>query len=492
MSHDKAVAQWRELLGEAAVSHDGAGPESVLRTTSASPQRDIVAVLRPTTPEQVVEVVRIAREQRVALYPISTGRNWGLGSRLPVVSGCVLLDLSRLARIREVDPRGRFAIVEPGVTQAQLTEHLQRHAPRLVPNVTGSSPNSSVVGNLLERGTGFRRHRAEEVRGFEVVLGTGELIRTGLWSGDGDRELHHYRHGLGPGLDQLFVQSGLGVVTAAVVDLVPVREDLRLVMFSLAEPALPRVMDAVAGMFSDDVLRSIVHVFNNKRIGSMTDSREVPLWTGVVALDGTAELVAAAVRHVRACLRDAGAQVRVIDRQEAAADPDPLIAVMFDVHSGTPSTAFLEALHRAMGHEPPADLDALDDTSIGYLACMPVVAVAGDTVRALIAEVDAVCARHAITPAMAVNPTGPDYAEVVINLYFDRTDARQTAAAHDCNAELHERLYADGFRFYRVGIDTMQFITRHDTAPWGAIGLIKDALDPDGIIAPGRYSRATH
>lgn len=490
MSQDKAVAQWREILGDAGV--DSAGPKSVLRTTSVSPQRQIVAVLRPTTPDQAVEVVRVAREQKVALYPVSTGRNWGLGSRLPVVSGCALLDLSGLDRIREVDERGRFAIVEPGVTQAQLAEHLQRHAPRLVPNVTGSSPNSSIVGNLLERGTGFRRHRADEVRGLEVVLGTGDLIRTGLWSGDGDRQLHHYRHGLGPGLDQLFVQSGLGVVTAAVVDLIPVRDELRLVMFSLAEPALPRVVDAVAEMFTDDVLRSIVHVFNNKRIGSMTHSHEIPLWTGVVALDGTAEQVAAAVRHVRDGLTEAGAQVRVIDRQDAAADPDPLVAAMFDVHSGRPSTAFLEGLHRAMGHEPPpADLDALDNTSIGYLACMPVVAVAGDTVRTLVEQVEAVCARHGIAPAIAVNPTGPDYAESVINLYFDRTDARQTAAAHTCNAELHERLYADGFRFYRVGIDTMEFITGQDTAPWGTIALIKDALDPDGIIAPGRYSRAT-
>ncbi|MEV6978436.1 FAD-binding oxidoreductase [Kitasatospora sp. NPDC093806] len=489
MSVDKAVAAWRDILGDTAVSADATAPELRPRTTSVSPHRQLVAVLRPSTAEQVIEVVRVAREQRVPLYPVSTGRNWGLGSRLPVRPGGALLDLSGLARIRAVDERGRYAIVEPGVSQAQLADHLRRHAPGLVPNVTGSTPNSSILGNLLERGTGFRRHRAEEVRGLEVVLGTGELIRTGLWAGEGDRQLHHYRHGLGPGLDQLFVQSGLGVVTAAVVDLVPVREELRLLMFSLSEPALPQVIDTVGELFTGDVLRSIVHIFNNKRIGSMSDSDEVPLWTGVVAVDGVAEQVAAVVPLVAERLTGAGAQVRVVDAEEAAADHDPLISAMFDVHAGRPSTAFLEGLHRAMGHEPPADLDALDETDIGYLACMPVVAVDGAAVTALIARVEAVCGRHGVAPALAVNPTGADYAEVVINLYFDRTDEAQTAAAHACNAELHERLYADGFRFYRVGIDAMDFVTHQDTAPWGAIGLIKQALDPDGVIAPGRYHR---
>ncbi|SCF35227.1 Kef-type K+ transport system, membrane component KefB [Micromonospora matsumotoense] len=492
MSQDKAVAQWREILGEAGVSDDGPSTESVLSTTSVSPPRQIVAVLRPTAPAQVPEVVRVAREHKVPLYPVSRGCNWGLGSRLPVTSGCALLDLSGLDRIREVDPRGRFAVVEPGVTQAQLAGHLRQHAPGLVPNVTGSSPHSSIVGNLLERGTGFRRHRAEEVRGLEVVLGTGELLRTGLWAGDGKRQLHHYRHGLGPGLDHLFVQSGMGIVTAAVVDLVPVRDELRLVMFSLAEPALPRVMDTIAELFTANALDSIVHVFNNKRIGSMSQSHEVPMWTGVVALDGTAAQVAAGVGYVGDKLTRAGAQVRVVDSQDAAADPDPVVSAMFAVHAGRPTTAFLEGLHRAMGHEPaPSELDTLDDTTIGYLACMPVVAVSGETVRDLVELVESVCERYGIAPAMAVNPTGPDYAEVVINLYFDRAAAGRTEAAHACNADLHERLYADGFRFYRVGIDAMDFITHQDTAPWGAIGLIKNALDPDGIIAPGRYSRIT-
>ncbi|MBB5935458.1 FAD-binding oxidoreductase [Streptomyces zagrosensis] len=488
---EKALAGWREILGAEGVLHTPAALAAVGRNTSAFPPRDVTAVLRPTQAAQIPDVVRVAREQQVPLHPVSTGLNWGLGSKLPVRPGSALLDLSGMNRIRYVDARGRFAVVEPGVTQKQLADHLAEHAPDLVTNVTGSSPNSSVMGNLLERGTGFRRHRAEEVRGLEVVLGTGELIRTGLWSGADARHSHHYRHGLGPGLDGLFVQSNLGIVTAAVVDLLPRREELRLLMFSFSEKVLPGVVDAVGALFTADILRSIVHFFNDKRILSMTASTQVPTWTGVVALDGTQAQVQVAVQEARGPLAAVGAAVREITAADAAGDEaDPLITAMFDVHSGRPTTAFLQGLHQATGATTVPDaatLDALDDSTIGYLACMPVVAVEGATVRDLMATVERICAKHGIVPALAINPMNADYAESVINLYFDRTDPQQTASAHACNDDLHRQLYAEGFRFYRIGIDAMEFMTEQDTAPWGTIARLKAALDPDGVIAPGRY-----
>ncbi|MFI2027875.1 FAD-binding oxidoreductase [Streptomyces buecherae] len=492
---DKAIAAWREILGTDALVRAPEELAAAERNTSAFPPRHLVAILRPTRAEQVTEVVRVAREHRVPLYPISTGRNWGLGSKLPVRPGGALLDLSGLNRIRSVDTRGRYAVVEPGVTQAQLADHLATHAPTLVANVTGSSPNSSVIGNLLERGTGFRRHRADEVRGLEVVIGLGELVRTGLWADPGARHAHHYRHGLGPGLDGLFVQSNLGIVTAAVVDLVPRREELRLLMFSFSEEVLAGVFDTVGELFTSGVLRSITHVFNDKRILSMSASTQVPTWTGVVAIDGSRAQVALTVAEASAALAAAGAAPREVSAEAVAGEAaDPLLSAMYAVHSGRPSTAFLEGLHQATGATTVPDaatVDALDDSTIGYLACMPVIAVDGAAAQELVALVEGVCAEYAIVPALAINPMNADYAEVVINLYFDRTDPDQTRAAHACNDKLYRRLYAEGFRFYRVGIDAMEFLTEQDTAPWGVISQLKAALDPAGVIAPGRYCPVT-
>lgn len=63
------------------------------------------------------------------------------------------------------------------------------------------------------------------------------------------------------------------------------------------------------------------------------------------------------------------------------------------------------------------------------------------------------------------------------------------ANAHACSAALHHSLYAQGFRFYRCDIANMAYLTGQAAPVWAAGELIKNALDPDHIIAPGRYSR---
>jgi 4-cresol dehydrogenase (hydroxylating) len=77
--------------------------------------------------------------------------NWSLGSRLPHRDGGALLDLRALNRIRDVNVAQHYAIIEPGVAQRQLVDQLRADGLPLVLNVTGSSPESGVVGNVLER-----------------------------------------------------------------------------------------------------------------------------------------------------------------------------------------------------------------------------------------------------------------------------------------------------------------------------------------------------
>jgi 4-cresol dehydrogenase (hydroxylating) len=115
-------------------------------------RRAIPLVVRPGSEAEVAAVIRIANELRVALYAISTGRNWGLGSKLPARDGCVLVDLSRMNRIIEVSVDFAYAIIEPGVTQLQLATYLKDRHPGLTFNFTGSFAHTSIVGNVLERG----------------------------------------------------------------------------------------------------------------------------------------------------------------------------------------------------------------------------------------------------------------------------------------------------------------------------------------------------
>ena len=89
------------------------------------------AAVAPESAEQVQEIVRIANELRIPLYPISTGRNLGYGGSAPVLSGSVVLDLKRMNRILEVDERNAYALVEPGVSYFDLYRHIEERGLKL-------------------------------------------------------------------------------------------------------------------------------------------------------------------------------------------------------------------------------------------------------------------------------------------------------------------------------------------------------------------------
>src|SRR5262245_61692373 len=182
-------------------------------------ERAITAVLYPESSADVQALVRLANEVRLPLYPISTGCNWGLGSKLPVRDGAALVDLSRMDRIHEVNETHGYAVIEPGVTQRKLHERLEAAHSHYYLSVTGSGAETSILGNALDRGIAHHGPRAEQVSGLEVVLGTGELIRTGSGHFPQSRTTYLYRHGIGPSLDGLFCQSNFGIVTRAAIRL---------------------------------------------------------------------------------------------------------------------------------------------------------------------------------------------------------------------------------------------------------------------------------
>src|SRR3989442_119103 len=80
------------------------------RATFATTQ-EIPLVVLPASRQEVQEVVSIANRHRLPLYPISRGRNWGLGSRVPVKSGCCVVDLKRMNRIANFDEQNAIRFI---------------------------------------------------------------------------------------------------------------------------------------------------------------------------------------------------------------------------------------------------------------------------------------------------------------------------------------------------------------------------------------------
>jgi 4-cresol dehydrogenase (hydroxylating) len=179
-------------------------------------ERRASAAVAPDGVEQVQAVVRIANRYKIPLYTISTGRNLGYGGSAPVLSGSVVLDLKRMNRVLEVNETNAYALVEPGVSYFDLYRYIEERGLKVwvdVPDPGWGSP----VGNSLDRGGGYTTHQFrnhfDAHCGMEIVLANGELIRTGMGAMPGSKTWQQYKTGFGPWVDGIFSQSNFGVVT---------------------------------------------------------------------------------------------------------------------------------------------------------------------------------------------------------------------------------------------------------------------------------------
>ena len=172
-----------------------------------------LGAVAPITVEEIQALVKVAAEHRVPLWPISRGKNLGYGTAAPVLSGTVILDLSRMKKI-EYDEENGTVLLEPGVGFYDLYDFLQKRGGKHWLSVPGNSWGS-VVGNALDRGVGYTPYgeNTKQIVGMEVVLPDGDLVRTGMGAFTDSPTWQLYRFGFGPAWDQMFVQSNFGIVT---------------------------------------------------------------------------------------------------------------------------------------------------------------------------------------------------------------------------------------------------------------------------------------
>ncbi|WP_371572177.1 FAD-binding oxidoreductase [Streptomyces sp. NBC_01314] len=461
----------------------GGGPASVLGPNAGLYRaRDVHGVVRPRTAEEVQRVVGLFADggARVPLHVFSTGGNWGLGSREPAGDGAVVLDLSGLDRIRGIDVARGWAVVEPGVSQARLAKLLQG-TERMV-NVTASSAHTSVVGNALDRGVGLRHQRTEDLTGVEVVLPSGELIRVGWWPEPGWATPVHV-HGLGPSLVQLFVQSSLGVVTAATVRLLPRPEALRVVRLNFTPDKVRCATAEVRRWVSQGLTRGVVKMYDET--AARAYAGPAGQYLVHVCVDGTAEAVDAlsgiiVAEAVRSGLFSAVSDTDATD--PAAGNHDGAVRVE-RAYAGDPDTT--DTLFEAKTGLPAGRFDEEG----GFLLFLPLVPFTGPALERAHELVGQVRGESGIRCGVTFNALNADVVDCVVTMGFAR-DAEQAARAHGALERLYELFTAEGFVPYRLDIEHSGWAGRL-TPGVGARAFarrLKDAVDPHHVIAAGRYA----
>jgi glycolate oxidase len=267
-------------------------------------------VVLPETAEEVASVVRLCASAGVPF--VARGSGTGLsGGALPHASG-VLIVLSRMRRILEVDPVARRAVVEPGVTNLSVTQAAAPHGLFYAPDPS-SQVVCSVGGNVAENSGGAHclKHgfTVNHVLGLEIVTPAGELT----WLGDGT--------GVLAGYDLLGAFTGsegtLGIVTKIVVKLTPVPEAVHLVL--AAYDSLEAGGRAVTDIIAAGIVPAAIEMMDALSIEAAEAAVHCGYPSGasavlLVELDGPAAEVEAELATVRSLCEAAGArEIRAAD-----------------------------------------------------------------------------------------------------------------------------------------------------------------------------------
>lgn len=511
---DECLRAWREILGDEHV-RAGEGAAPFLRATFGHPLR-VPAVIRPGDVASVRACVRAAARHGVPVHATSCGKNWGLGSRLPHRDDVAVMDLSRMDRVRAIDEEMAWAVVEPGVTFAQLHAALAARRARLFAAVTGSTPRASVLGNLLERGDGVGplTDRASHACAMEVVLGDGALIHTGF-ARFGDTPLAPlHRWGVGPSLDGLFTQSPFGVVTAATVWLSPLPASVQSFRFEVRDDArLPALVDALRRLRFEGTLRGSVALWRDARVLSalthhpdagrpgatalpddalreMCEARGIARWSGVAPLYAATEAQGRANRErVAEVLGPVADAWRCEERVGDAAAGDEMLCPQdpaIGFFQGVPMEHSVRSVYWRRGPAPAVDLDPERDRC-GVLWTVPAVPFHGAHVARATALAASVLRAHGMDPLIAMTAPTERVGLLVPLIVYDRDDPAQEASALRCHDALTRAMSDAGYLPGRAGVRATGMIPPSADDTDAVMARLRDALDPSGALSPGRY-----
>lgn len=458
------------------------------------------AALLPTSVEEVQAIVRVANEHRIPLWTSSTGRNNGYGGAAPRVAGSVVLNLRRMNRVLEVNEESAYALVEPGVRFFDLYEAIQQSGAKLWMSVPDLSWGS-VVGNTCDHGVGYTPygdHVAHQC-GMEVVLPDGSLLRTGMGAMEGSKAWQVYKRGFGPSLDGLFMQSSLGIVTKMGVWLMPQPECYMPGWLTVGkEGDFPAMIDALRPLLIEKIIPNQPMIYNAVCAASAVSERK-DWYDGCDPMpDAVIDRIASQPGMGRWVMRFAlYGRDGIIDREreivEQAFAHIPSVTISFNKYDGANLPEFENPHERVQAGVPSVDLNQMtkwyggeEGGHIGFSSILPVTGRDMATLRDLVRK--------------GLEERGLDYSAAVIGVgrtlvhvalvVFDTKDAAQAKAAYDACKALVEPTAKLGYGEYRAHLDFMDLVAEQygfgDHAARRVQERLKDALDPNGILSPGK------
>ena len=234
------------------------------------------AVALPDSAEQITTLLELANRYRFPVIPRGAGSGM-TGGALPVKGGLVIV-FSRMNRIIEIDADNMIAVVEPGVITGELQEELKKQG-LMYPPDPASLKFCSIGGNAAECAGGPSAVKYGVTRdyiiGLEVVLPTGEIMKTGVRTEKGV---------VGYDLTHLFIGSEgtLGIFTKLILRLLPLPESKNTFLLSFS--SLPQATGLVAEILSAGLMPCTLEYMDKTAVQVVRDQLAAPPHKDTAAL----------------------------------------------------------------------------------------------------------------------------------------------------------------------------------------------------------------
>ena len=454
-SEARVLARLRELVGAEHVLVDPSRVEPYAQD-ALKEKFPPEAVLLPRTAEEIAAILRLANVER---FPV-TARGGGVGytgGAVPVDGG-IVIGTDRMNEIREIRADDLYVVAEPGVTTYALQQAVEAHG-LFYPPDPASYKNSFIGGNIAENAGGMRSAKygvtKHYVLGLEVVTPTGEIIQTGGRTS---------KNVVGFDLTGLMCGSEgmLGIITEATLRLLPLPEATRTVRATFK--TMKEACGAVTHFTRAHITPVAIEVLDRASINAVESEFAFGLDKDagallIVSVDGSDAEVERASLVVEQVLRDGGGYdvLRAVTRTEEDR--------LWDVR---------RALSPAM-------------KKYGTLKLNEDVVVPRSRVPELVERVEEIGRRH---HTFVVNFGHAGDGNIHVNFMCDREDRRAVERAREAVRETFAAAIELGGTIsgeHGIGYVKAPYL---DMAVTGAtidtMRLIKNALDPNGILNPGK------
>ncbi|KIW14952.1 hypothetical protein PV08_07739 [Exophiala spinifera] len=462
------------------------------------------AIVYPCGTEEVQKVVRWANQYKIPVYPISMGRNIGYGGAGPRIPGAVVIDLGRrMNKILNIDADNASCIVEPGVSYFALYEEIQRRKLPLwidCPDLGGGS----VLGNAIDRGVGYTPygdHFANHC-GMELVLPTGEVLRTGMGAmpgkdGADNPTWQSFQAAYGPYIDGIFSQSNYGIITKMGFWLMPETGHQSYMITFPREEDFEQIVEIIRPLAQKRILGNIPQLRHVIQELAVTGKPRSHWYTGPgqmpreVIREKASKLPCGDVSWVFYGTQygdeaSIASQLKLIKSEFGR-----IKGSKFLLPSDVPSDHYLHSRVAVCSGVPVLkELDWLNwQPNAAHLFFSPISPTKGRDASIIHKSI---CRLHTkygfdVFPTMCVAGREMHY---ISNIVYDRADPDAKQRATSLMREMIREAAREGYGEYRTHLLFADQVA--ETYSWGGGALrkfnekVKDALDPNSILAPGR------